>query len=45
MEIAQRREVLDRAEAFTRQLQAELAVAARCQAITAAIIGELAAHG
>jgi hypothetical protein len=27
--------------AFTRQLQAELAEVARCQAVTAAIIGEL----
>jgi hypothetical protein len=32
----------DRGLAFTRQLQAELAEAARCQAIEAAIIGELA---
>jgi hypothetical protein len=32
---------LSRAVAFTRQLQAELAEVARCQAIEAAIIGEL----
>jgi hypothetical protein len=32
----------DRASAFVRQLQAELAEVARCQAIMAAIIGELA---
>ncbi len=32
---------LARAEAFTRQLQIELAEAARCQAAMAAIIGEL----
>ena len=40
METAQRREVLDRAARFVAQLQAELAEAARCQVITAAIIGE-----
>jgi hypothetical protein len=34
---------LSRAEDFTRQLQAELAEAARCQAIAAGIIGEMAA--
>jgi hypothetical protein len=33
----------ERAEAFTRQLQSELAEAARCQAVMAGIIGELAA--
>jgi transposase-like protein len=32
---------ITRAEAFTRQLQRELAEVARCQAITAEIIGEL----
>jgi hypothetical protein len=32
---------LSRAEVFVRQLQAELAEFARCQAVTAAIIGEL----
>jgi hypothetical protein len=35
---------VSRAEAFVRQLQAELATAARCQQIEAAIIGELAAR-
>jgi hypothetical protein len=34
-------EVISRAKAFTRQLQAELAEAARCHAIAAAMIGEL----
>jgi hypothetical protein len=34
--------LFDRAEAFTRQLQADLDKAARCHAIAAAIIGELA---
>jgi hypothetical protein len=34
---------LTRAEAFVRELQAELAEVARCQAVTAGIIGELAA--
>jgi hypothetical protein len=34
-----------RAEAFTRQLQTELAEVARCQAVTAGIIAEMAAHG
>lgn len=43
IEAAQRREVLDRAERFVAQLQAELAESARCHAMTAAIIGELAA--
>jgi ribosomal protein L32E len=33
---------LTRATAFVRQLQTELAEVARCQAVTAAIIGELA---
>ena len=33
--------VLDRAERFVAALQAELAVAARCQAIMAAIVAEL----
>jgi hypothetical protein len=32
-----------RAEAFVAELQADLAAAARCHAIAAAIIGELAA--
>jgi hypothetical protein len=32
----------DRASAFVRELQAELAEVARCQAVTAAIIGEMA---
>jgi hypothetical protein len=32
----------ERAEAFVRQLKSELAEAARCQAIAAGIIGELA---
>jgi hypothetical protein len=32
---------IDRASAFVRELQAELAEVARCQAVTAAIIGEL----
>ena len=32
---------LSRAEAFVTQLQAELAEVARCQAVTAGIIGEL----
>jgi hypothetical protein len=32
----------ERAEAFVRQLKSELAEAARCQVIAAAIIGELA---
>ncbi|MGB8900747.1 MAG: hypothetical protein WCC90_16580 [Methylocella sp.] len=41
IEAAQRREVLDRAERFVAELQAELAEAARCQVITAGIIGEL----
>jgi hypothetical protein len=38
---------LTRAEAFVRELQAELAEVARCQAVTAAIIAELRAgiHG
>jgi len=36
------RKMFSRAEAFTRQLQAELAEAARCQAVMA---GELAASG
>jgi hypothetical protein len=40
-ETSRRREVLSRAEAFTRQLQAELAEAARCHAIAAGIIGEM----
>jgi hypothetical protein len=35
--------LFDRAEAFTRQLQADLNKAARCHAIMAAIIGELVA--
>jgi hypothetical protein len=34
-------ESVSRAEAFTRQLQAELAEAGRCQAIMVAVIGEL----
>jgi hypothetical protein len=34
----------DRASSFVSQLQAELAEAARCQAVAAAIIGELVAH-
>jgi hypothetical protein len=38
-----RGELLSRAESFTRQLQAELAAAERCQAIAAGIIGEMAA--
>ena len=42
-ETTRRREVLTRAEAFTRQLQAELAEAARCHAVAAGIIGELTA--
>jgi hypothetical protein len=37
--------ILSRAEAFTRQLQAKLAEAARCQAIAAGIIGEMAIFG
>jgi hypothetical protein len=41
-ETVRRRTVLDRAEAFTRQLQADLAEVERCNAIMAAIIGELA---
>jgi hypothetical protein len=40
-EPSRRLEVLSRAESFTRQLQAELAEAARCQAVIAAIIGAL----
>jgi hypothetical protein len=39
--LAREKPDLTRALAFTRQLQAELAEAARCQAVTAAIIGEL----
>jgi hypothetical protein len=35
----------ERAERFVADLQRELAEAARCQAIAAAIIGELAATG
>ncbi|MGB8901315.1 MAG: hypothetical protein WCC90_19690 [Methylocella sp.] len=43
IDATQRREVLDRAERFVAELQAELAEAARCHAMTAAIVGELAA--
>jgi 7-keto-8-aminopelargonate synthetase-like enzyme len=35
---------LSRAEAFVRELQAELVEVARCQAVTAAIIGEMTAQ-
>jgi hypothetical protein len=42
-ETPRQRDVLARAEAFTHQLQAELAEATRCQAVMAAIIAELAA--
>jgi hypothetical protein len=41
-ESVRRLTLLSRAEAFTRQLQLDLAEAARCQAIAAAVIGELA---
>ena len=44
-ETNRRRLVLSRAEAFVADLQTELAEAARCQAIAAGIIGELAAAG
>ena len=44
-ETVRRRTVLSRAEAFTRQLQAELAEAGRCHAIAAGIIGEIATFG
>jgi hypothetical protein len=37
--------ILDRAARFVAKLQAELAEAARCQAVAASIIGELAAEG
>ena len=37
------REAVTRAERFVAQLQADLAEAARCQAIAAAIVGELVA--
>jgi hypothetical protein len=40
-ERCRRLHLLSRAEAFTRQLQAELAEAGWCQAIMAAVIGEL----
>jgi hypothetical protein len=40
-ELTRRRVLLSRAESFTRQLQAELAEAQRCQAIAAGIIGEI----
>lgn len=39
---ARQEAALGHAEAFTRQLQAELAIASRCQAIAAGIIAELA---
>jgi hypothetical protein len=39
--LARDRPDLSRAEAFTRQLQAELAEVARCQAVMTAIIGEM----
>ena len=42
IETSRRRDILDRAERFVAQLQAELADAARCHAMTAVIIGELA---
>ena len=38
-----RADIFARAEVFVRELQAELAEVARCQAVTAAIIGELGA--
>jgi hypothetical protein len=41
VELSRQRDILSRAGAFTRQLQAELAEAGRCQAIMAAVIGEL----
>ena len=41
LETCRRRQLLSRAEAFTGQLQAELAEAGRCQAIMVAVIGEL----
>jgi hypothetical protein len=41
IETSRRREVLSRAEAFTRQSQAALAEVAQCQAAAAAVIGEL----
>jgi hypothetical protein len=43
VESARRHALLSRAEAFTRQLQAELAEAARCHWLMAAIIVEQAA--
>jgi hypothetical protein len=45
IETSRRREVLARAERFVAELQVELATAARCQVITAAIIGELSVDG
>jgi hypothetical protein len=39
-----RADICARAAAFVRELQAELAEVARCQAVTAAIIGELSGH-
>jgi len=43
-ESSRRHEALSRAEAFVAALQADLAKAARCHAIAAGIIGELAAE-
>jgi hypothetical protein len=42
-ETSRRQDILARATAFTRQLQAELALAAQCHAEMAAVIAELAA--
>ena len=44
-ETSRRQELLSRAESFTRQLQAELAEAARCQAIATAHIPKCHHHG
>jgi len=44
VELSRQRDILSRAESFTRQLQAELAEAARCHAI-AAVVAFFWVHG